>query len=115
MNDWLLETYLPALACTLAIELGVAVMLGFWTRRELLAVILVNLVTHPALHLILWLLFRTRLLPLDWPVLTALEVAVFLAEWAMLARWLRLSARRAATVSFCMNAASALLGCLLTI
>jgi len=113
MNDWLLAQYLPALASTLAIELGVAVLLGFRTRRELLAVIFVNLVTHPSLHLILWLIFRTHLLPLDWPVLTTLEVAVFLAEWAMLARWLRLSARRAALVSFAMNAASALLGCLL--
>ena len=57
MNDWLLEQYLPAFACTLAIELGVAVLFGFWTRRELLAVIFVNLVTHPSLHLILWIIF----------------------------------------------------------
>jgi len=113
MNDWLLEQYLPAFACTLAIELGVAVLFGFWTRRELLAVIFVNLVTHPSLHLILWIIFWTNLLPLDWPLLTVLEVAVFLAEWVMLARWLRLSARRAAAVSFAMNATSALLGCLL--
>ena len=113
MNDYLLHEYLPAFASTLAIELGVAVLLGFWNRRELLAVIFVNLVTHPSLHLILWIIFCTNLVPLDWPVLTAFEVAVFLAEWAMLARWLRLSVRRAAAVSFAMNATSALLGCLL--
>ena len=113
MNDYLLDPYLPALASTLAIELGVAVLLGFWLRRELLAVVFVNLVTHPSLHLILWFIFRTHLLPLDWPLLTALEVVVFLAEWAMLARWLRLPARRAAAVSLAMNAASAVLGCLL--
>ena len=89
MNDFLWHPYLPALASTLAIELGVAVLLGFWSRRELLAVIFVNLATHPSLHLILWLIFRMNLLPLDWPLLTILEVAVFLAEWAMLARWLQ--------------------------
>ena len=113
MNDFLWHQYLPALASTLAIELGVAVFLGFWTRHELLAVVCVNLLTHPSLHLVLWLIYRTNLLPLDWPLLTALEVAVFFAEWWLLARWLRLSARRAAAVSFAMNAASVFLGCLL--
>ena len=113
MNDYFWHEYLPAFASTLAIELGVAVFLGFWSRRELLAVILVNLVTHPLLNLSLWIISWKNLLPLDWPILIVFEVAVFLAEWVMLARWLRLSARRAAAVSFAMNATSALVGCLL--
>jgi len=113
MNDWLIQDYLPAFASTVALELGVAVLLGFWSRRELLAVLGVNLVTHPTLHLILWTIFWTKLLPLTWPLLLALEVMVFLAEWALLARWLRLPARRAGLVSLAINAASALLGLVL--
>ena len=110
MNEYLIHDYLPAFASTVAIELGVAVLLGFWSRRELLVVLGANLVTHPTLHVILWAIFWTKLVPLTWPVLLALEVMVFLAEWALLVRWLRLPIRRAALVSLAMNASSALLG-----
>lgn len=113
MNDYLLHDYLPAFASTVAVELGVAVLLGFWSRRELLAVLGVNFVTHPTLHVILWAIFWTKLAPLTWPVLTALEVMVCVAEWWMLVWWPRLPARRAGLVSLAMNAASALLGLVL--
>ena len=114
LKDYLLDQYLPAFASTIAIELGVAVMLGFRRTRELLAVLLVNIVTHPALHAFLWVVFWTELLPLTWPLLLLLEVVVFLAEWWMLARLLRLSATRAGLVALAMNTSSALLGLMLT-
>lgn len=114
MSDYLpiyvLHEYLPAFASTVAIELGVAIWLGFWTRRELLAALGVNLVTHPALHVILWVVFCTKCLPLAWPLLLALEIVVWLAEAVLLAWWLRWPVRRAGGVSLALNAASVLLG-----
>ncbi|MCY2991126.1 MAG: hypothetical protein NTY19_25090 [Planctomycetota bacterium] len=112
--DYLLHEYLPAFASTIAIELGVAVMLGFWRAPELSAVLLVNIVTHPALHAFLWVVFCTKVLPLTWPLLLVLEAVVFLAEWGMLARLLRLSATRAGLVALTINTASALLGLMLS-
>ena len=63
--------------------------------------------------MIIWVLFATKALPLTWPVLLALEVIVFLAEWKLLAFFLRLPLQRAALLSFASNATSALLGLLL--
>lgn len=113
MNDYLWHDYLPAFASTLAIELGVAVLLGFWTRRELVVVALVNGVSHPLLHGVMWIIYWTHLLPTAWPLLGVLEVAVCLGECLMLMRWLPISAIRAAWVAFAMNATSVLLGMLL--
>jgi hypothetical protein len=73
-------------------------------------VVAVNLLTHPALHLVLWLAYLTDMTPLAWPALFGLEVAVFLAEWRLLAWRLQLPPARAALLSFAMNAASAMLG-----
>ncbi|RPJ56819.1 MAG: hypothetical protein EHM24_30065 [Acidobacteria bacterium] len=108
MSDYLLQQYLPAFASTLAIELGVAVLLGFWNPRQLGAVALVNIITHPTLHVVLWTsgLWHT-------PVLLALEVVVFVAEGALLMRLSRLPAAKALGMSAAMNAASALLGLVL--
>jgi hypothetical protein len=114
LSDYLLHEYLPTLASTIAIELGVAVMLGFWRVRALLAVMLVNIVTHPALHAFLWVVFWTKHVPLTWPLWLLLEAVVFLAEWGMLACLLRLSATRAGLVALAMNTTSALLGLMLT-
>lgn len=118
MNDYLIDylqrDYLPAFASTIAIELGTAVLLGFWRARELLTVLLVNIATHPALHAFLWMSFYSEALPLTWPWLVTLEAGVFLAEWWMLARLLRLSATRAGWVALAMNLASLLLGLMLS-
>lgn len=110
MNDYLLNYYLPGFAKTVAIELGVAVLFGLWSLRQLRAVVLVNLATHPALHGVLWALFWSQGVREPLPVQLALEVTVFLAEGAMLRWWLRLPAGRMFVLSAMMNAASYLIG-----
>jgi len=112
MLDFFLNQYPPALAATLAFELGVAILFGISSGRPLGGVALANLITHPTLHVIVWVLFANQV-PLTWPVLLGLEVLVFLAEWGLLALFLRLPSRRAAALSLAANAASALLGLLL--
>jgi hypothetical protein len=109
MADYLLHQYLAALAGTLALELGVAIVLGLWSPRQLRAVVLVNLATHPTLHAVLW--------TTGWSqpgAIVALEVVVFAAEGLMLRRLLRLTAGRAMLLSAAMNGASALVGLTLT-
>jgi hypothetical protein len=108
MSEYLLHAYLPAFASTLAIELGVVVLLGFWSPRQLGAVALVNLISHPTLHVVLWTIGCWQA-----PVLLAAEIAVWLAESALLWWLVRLSVARALLISATMNAASALLGLVL--
>lgn len=113
MNDWLFQDYLPAFASTVALELGVAVLLGLWNRRELLAVVGVNVLTHPLLHLFLWVLFWTKWLGLGWPVLLGLEGLVVVAEAALFRWWLRWPRWRAGWVALALNTTSTALGLLL--
>ena len=113
MTCYLLHSYLPAFCSTVSIELGVAILLGYWSPRALLAVLLVNVVTHPALHVFILVVYYIQLMPLELPLVLTLEVAVFLIEWWLLAYSLRLRPARAACLSFSMNAASYLLGLLL--
>ena len=113
MTCYLLHSYLPAFCSTVCIELGVAMLLGYWSPRALLAVFLVNVVTHPALHVFLLVVFYFQLMPLELPLVLSLELAVFLTEWILLAYALRLRKRQAAVLSFSVNAASYLLGLLI--
>lgn len=110
MNDYLLQDYLPGLACTVVAELGVAVLGGLWSERQLGAVVAVNLVTHPALHLALWAAFWWREAAPSWLMVAALEGAVVLAEGAMLWPWLRWPIRKALALSAAMNVTSYLAG-----
>lgn len=108
MSEYLLEVYLPAFASTLAIELGVAILLGFWSLRQLGAVMLVNFISHPTLHVVLW--------TFNWWQPTELlvaEVVVFLFEAALLLWLLKLPTTKALLVSAAMNTTSALLGLVL--
>lgn len=105
-----MDDYLPAFALTLVLELGVAVLFGFWRGRELGAVVLVNLSTHPALHALLWIVYFWNPAALALPLMIVLEVLVFLTEGILLWRWLKLSAGRAFMISAAMNGASYLIG-----
>jgi hypothetical protein len=125
----LLAVALP-LAASICIESLVAALFGF--RRELTAVIWVNLVTNPVLTLVwlslFWLGFGKTVdatggaagyvAPSTWMwfLLAGLEVVVVIVEWRLLLMALGRKAfgpRRLLTVSVVMNAVSATLGTLL--
>ena len=113
MTSYLLDSYLPAFGSTIAIELGVALLLGFADPRSLLAVILVNVVTHPTLHVFLLGNLYFGMMTVTPPVIIALELAAVLTEGLLLAYALRLRPGRAATLSLAINTGSFLLGLLI--
>jgi hypothetical protein len=119
-----------ALGLTVAIETGVAALLGL-RGRALAAVVWVNFVTNPLLNLawlsIFWLGFGYKAVPSSpsgvaggaaiatwaWLVLVIMEVIVVLSEWAILRLVVErpaLSHKRLLTISLAMNAVSATLG-----
>lgn len=114
-----LATYLLIpLVLTLAIEVPVAAAMGLRTRREIWAVVLVNLVTNPLLNLFV----LTAAYFSGWGVLFGggsvsssvvvgvLEVSVVIAEWRLLLWAVGGSSRKMLLTSIAMNAASFLFG-----
>ncbi len=110
MDQYLLHEYLPALANTIVAELGVALLFGLWSVRQLSMVVLVNLISHPLLHVVLWAAYWWHSATPPWPVLLGLELAVVLVEGALLWRWLPLGARKSFGLSAAMNSISYLVG-----
>lgn len=112
MTCYLLRDYLPALLITLGIETGVALLLGFRQRLQILAVLLATLVTHPVLHCVVVSAFFFQFLPSPLPlaVVLGLEGVVFVTEWVLLAYALRLPVWRAGMLSLAANLASYLYG-----
>ena len=112
-TDFVALRLIGSLLLTLAVELPVAWLLGFRSRRELLAVTLVNVVTNPPLVLVLVGIDALAVgqdATLFVPLVAVLEVATVVIEWFLL-RWAtRRSWRDALKVSFWANAASFVVG-----
>ena len=115
MLCYLIHDYLPAFGETLAIELGVAYLLGFREKHQLLAVTLVNFVTHPSIHFIMLLAVFFKWMPINLPFILTLELMVFLVEWVLLAYALRMKPAKACMLSLSMNLASYLFGLVLQV
>ena len=103
---------LLALLLTEVIEVSVALLLGFRSRREIAAVILVNLVTNPCLNYLLLLNRYLGLVPINLPIILALEAGVVLVEWGLLVYALHRNPMSLLRLSFAMNACSYLAGTL---
>ena len=111
-----LASFALALALTLAIELAVAALgFGLRTRRELGSVALANVLTNPALNLVLMVVMaltgqRAPIEPAPLAALAALECTAVIVEWRILAWALPEHRSRALGISLTMNAASLLVG-----
>lgn len=97
--------YFIALILTIVIETTVAAIMGYRSRRMLTAVIIVSLMTHPALHYLLWLNTEYRIVA-QWPALFVLEGVVVIVEWLLLCFVERELRFRLLLLSFAMNLAS---------
>lgn len=103
------ERYLLALLLTLAVEVTVAWLIGLRTGRSVLAVAMVNVITHPLLGYLL-LVLRAAGAELTAGLLILLEVLVTVAEWRLLVFALAGPSRRFLLVSLLGNSASFLVG-----
>ncbi|HWB59459.1 MAG TPA: hypothetical protein VG733_08205 [Chthoniobacteraceae bacterium] len=103
--------YLAALLETEIIETTVAYLLGYRKGREIAAVLLVNLVTHPLLHYYALLHEYFDLLPMSMTVLFFLEIGIVFGEWGLLSFALKEKSRGSLFIlSATMNTCSYLAG-----
>ena len=104
-----INDYFLALALTLVIEVGVAVLFGYGNYVALKTVVLVNLMSHPLLTYLL--LFNAGMGFLDFETaVIILEILVVVLEWQLLLLVLRNNAKRLFALSATMNLASFLTG-----
>jgi hypothetical protein len=108
----MLGRYLLALLLTLVIEGGIAWLFGFRTGRFQLVVAMINVITNPALNVLLlllaWLGVNVTLL-----LIIPLEIVVVAVEWGLLVYAFDAPKGRLLFLSLAANAASFLAGVLL--
>ena len=108
----MLGRYLLALLLTLVIEGGIAYLLGLRTGQYMLAVAMINVITHISLN---YLILVLGYLGIDtsFMLIVALETGVVIVEWQLLVFAFREPKRRFLAISTLGNATSFLVGLLL--
>jgi len=109
--DWI-GRYLLALFLTIALEEGVAFLLGLRTRRHILAVAAVNTLTNPVLNYSLLVLGFLGM-DVSYGGIVLLEILVVAVEWLLLVYLFGGLRGRLLLVSLLMNAASFIGGLLI--
>jgi hypothetical protein len=108
----MLGRYLLTLLLTVTIEGAIAYLLGFRTRQYMLAIALINVITHVILN---YLILVLGYLGMDttFAFIATLEVLIVIAEWQMLVYVFHSSKGRFLLTSTLANAASFFIGVLL--
>jgi len=112
MNDVLLIVLplIVALAMTEAIELIVALILGFRSTDQLWAVGYVNLITNPLLNYFLLFCAKFHVMAIGWGGILILEVLIVIAEWLLMLYALKKQPVRLFLLSLIMNTCSVAVG-----
>jgi len=105
-----IANYILALVLTIVVEIGVAAALPHNTNVSARTIVLVNLMSHPLLHYVLWTNHYAQFMTVTWPVLIGLEMGVVVLEWALLLFVVREKAIHLFYLSLAMNAASFTVG-----
>ena len=102
-----------ALALTVVIEIGIAWLLGLRSKTEIGTILLINVITNPALNYLMLVNTSFHLISRTSLLLLFLEAIVVLAEWLLLRYVLRHSLKRTLALSVAMNACSYAAGLLI--
>ncbi len=102
--------YFLALALTLLIELFIVYILGFRTKKEIITVIFINLITHPLLCYFLWINSFIFIIHIDYFSIIVLEIFVALIESILLFFALKQKYFNMLKLSFFINTVSFLIG-----
>lgn len=108
-----IEYYFLALILTLVIELSIAYVLGFRTKKDIIAIIFANLITHPLLCYFLWMNSIFFITPVNYFSIIILEILVVLLESVLLFFALKQKYLNMLKLSFGINIVSFLVGLLI--
>lgn len=105
-----LGLYFLTFLLTLIIELGVAYVLGYRSKKKLRIFLFVNLITHPLLSYFLWINLNLLIIQVNYLSLIALEIVVVILESLLLRLGLKDKYLNLLIASVCMNSVSFLFG-----
>lgn len=108
-----LEYYFLALILTLIIELSIAYVFGFRSKKNIVTIIFANFITHPLLCYFLWMNSVIFVIPINYISIIVLEVLVALLESALLFLALKQKYLDMLKLSFGINIVSFLVGLLI--
>ena len=106
----LITSYLVALLLTILIEVFVALVFGYKRKKEILSVILLNLITQPVLNYFLLINSYFSLVSVSIQFILLLEIIVILVEWQLLVWTLQRKLKSLFVLSIVMNLASLTIG-----
>lgn len=109
----MLINFLTVLLLTIITEAIVAILIGFRTKDEILAVVCINLITNPALNYFLVVNDYFHFAKMDTTFILLLEASVVLIEWRLLVFAFRKNRKELFILSLMMNISSYALGLLL--
>lgn len=107
----IVSNFITAFLITSIIECLIAFLAGYRGKRFFLTVVLINLITNPALNYILLVLYSFNFLNL-LPAVLVLEIIVVIVEWRILTYAFG-EKRKFILLAVLMNAASYLTGLLI--
>jgi len=102
-----------ALLLTIAIEIAVAIILGYKKKEELLVIFGVNLITNPIVNYFVMLLTQLAAYLFSIPLLLLFEIVVVIFEAKILSFVLKKGTKEMLILSIWMNGTSFLLGIIL--
>jgi hypothetical protein len=108
-----LKSSAEALVLTIAVELIVARVFGLRSKKELLTIVLVNVITNPLLNYLLMVNGHFRLISQTKVLMLFLEAGIVIVEWRLLVWALEQKANKMLALSAVMNASSFIAGLLL--
>jgi hypothetical protein len=104
-----LSSLFVALVLTEAIELIVAVLLGYG-KREIQAILAINVLTNPVLNYLLLVNSAYALVSVNFGIMFVLESIIILAEWKLLEYALNRSGNSILRLSIAANVSSYFFG-----
>jgi hypothetical protein len=108
----LLSNFILALLATITIELAVATGMGFRSKEHVKTIIIVNVLTNPALNYFI-VAMSSLGMPVSTGMILVLELFVVLVEWRLLMFALKKEWKTMLLLSLAMNATSYTVGVLL--
>lgn len=107
-----LVNYFVALFLTLIIELIIIFLFGYRKKEYFIAVIFINLITHPLINYFLWANSSLNIIAADFISIIWLEILVVIIESVLLFYSIKQKYFNLLKLSLCMNMASFIFGLL---
>jgi len=109
----LISNFFVPLLLTIVIEVFIAFLFGYWDKKFIAVIVLMNVITNPVLNYLIALNNLFNFVSYSWIMLSFMECLVILVEWRILVYAFNNENKKWLLLSITMNLASFILGIIL--